>query len=61
MASHRKVGGMEISLPAPFKFKKRNSAHNICVGKAMKGQTWSGRADWNKKFANAAKACGGMV
>lgn len=62
MASHKKVGGMVISLPAPYKFKKRNSAYNICIGKELAGQAGGGRNKaWNDKFAAAARACSKMV
>jgi len=39
MVSHRKIGGVDVSIGGGgLRFKKRPSAFNICIGKAMKGQ-----------------------
>lgn len=63
MVSHRKIGGLEISIGGGgLRFKKRPSAFNICIGKQLKGTsgpTNGGRYDkaFQQKFTSAVKAC----
>lgn len=64
MVSHKKIAGLWISLgPGGLRFKKRPSAFNICVGKAMRGTPGPslGRYDkaFQNKFAAAARSCAG--
>jgi hypothetical protein len=63
MVSHKKFGGIELSLGAGgLRFKKRPSAFNICIGKEMEGTAGPalGRydEDFQKKFVKASVACG---
>lgn len=63
MVSHKKFGGIELSLGAGgLRFKKRPSAFNICIGKALKDTAGPslGRYDeaFQRKFIEAAKGCG---
>lgn len=60
--SHKKFGGIELSLGAGgLRFKKRPSGFNICIGNKMKGTKGGGRYDksFQDKFTNAVHACGG--
>jgi hypothetical protein len=64
MVSHKKLGGLEISIGGGgLRFKKRPSGFNMCVGKAMKGTPGpkQGRYDkaFQSKFTQAAKSCSG--
>jgi len=67
MVSHKKFGGIELSLGAGgLRFKKRPSAYNICIGKELEGTEGpihGGRYDKNfqDKFTAAAKKCARMV
>jgi len=64
MVSHKKFGGIELSLGAGgMRFKKKPSGFNICVGNKMrgdKGPTAGGRYDkaFQGRFSAAAKSCG---
>lgn len=60
MVSHKKFGGIELSLGAGgLRFKKRASAFNVCVGKAMKDKNYTDRASVRGAFRTAAKSCEG--
>jgi hypothetical protein len=62
MPSHKKVSGFTITLGAGgLRFKKRKSAYNVCIGKALEGIPGGGRNDiqHQAKFTSAAKACAG--
>ena len=64
MVSHKKLGGLEISIGGGgLRFKKRPSGFNMCVGKAMKGTPGpkAGRYDkgFQAKFTSAARSCSG--
>lgn len=66
MVSHRKLGGIEISLgQGGLRFKKRPSWFNVCVGKAMRGTPGPslGRydKDFQAKFTEAARSCAGKA
>ena len=67
MVSHKKMGGIELSIGAGgLRFKKRPSAFNICIGKALKGTagpTSGGRYDegFQRKFIQAAVSCGATM
>ena len=37
MASHKNLGGLKLSVSAPFRFTKRPSAFNRCVGMELRG------------------------
>lgn len=37
MASRRRMGGFGITLPSPFKFTKKASWFNQCVGQRLRG------------------------
>jgi len=59
MVSHKKVSGFTLSVgEGGVRFKKKNSAFNVCIGKAMKG-SHGGRMnkEFHMKFASAAKSC----
>lgn len=62
MVSHKKVGGIELSIGGGgLRFKKRKSAFNVCVGKAMEGKKpIKGRYDtaFQLEFGRAAQSCG---
>jgi len=63
MASHKKLGGIELTLGAGgLRFKKRPSAFNICIGKKLKGKKGpvnGGRYDkeWQAEFDKAVQDC----
>jgi len=63
MVSHKKLGGLEISIGGGgLRFKKRPSAFNICIGKALKGTPGphnGGRYDkaFQQKFTSAVHSC----
>ena len=63
MVSHKSFGGIELSIGGGgLRFKKRPSAFNICVGKALKGGVGpvnGGRYDkgWQAKFTAAVRGC----
>jgi hypothetical protein len=63
MTSHRKVGGLEVSIGASgLRFKKKPSGFNLCIGKAMKGTpgpTHGGRYDreYQARFTAAVHSC----
>jgi hypothetical protein len=59
MTSHK--DGLTVSIDGGLRFKKRPSAYNVCIGKALEGGHGGGRYDkaWQQKFANAAKSCAG--
>ena len=65
MVSHKKLGGLEISIGGGgLRFKKRPSGFNICIGKAMKGTPGphnGGRYDkgFQAKFTQAVHGCAG--
>ena len=65
MVSHKKLGGLEISIGGGgLRFKKRPSGFNICVGKALKGTpgpVHGGRYDkgFQAKFTQAVHGCAG--
>lgn len=65
MVSHKRLGGLEISIGGGgLRFKKRPSGFNICIGKALKGTTGphnGGRYDkaFQQKFTNAVHGCAG--
>lgn len=66
MVSHRKIGGLEISIGAGgLRFKKRPSQFNIKVGKCMKEKgvkpTEGGRYDkkFQKEFIKCVEEAGG--
>jgi len=60
MVSHKSFGGIELSLGAGgLRFKRRPSAFNICVGKAIKGGNYSSRKAVRDAFESAAKGCKG--
>lgn len=66
MVSHKKVGGIELSLGAGgIRFKKRPSGFNMCIGKAMKGTPGPAKGrydkDFQKKFIQTAKSCGAKI
>ena len=67
MVSHKKFGGIELSLGAGgLRFKKRPSQFNICVGNQLRGTagpTNGGRYDkaFQAKFAGVARNCGTAV
>jgi hypothetical protein len=67
MVSHKKLGGLEISIGGGgLRFKKRPSAYNICVGNAMRGQPGprnGGRYDkaFQAKFTAAVRSCAGKA
>jgi hypothetical protein len=56
MSSKKNVGGMWVSVAAPFKFVKRPSAFNRCVGSKLYGQKGGNQRE---KFAKAASDCKG--
>jgi len=63
MVSHKKFGGIELSLGAGgLRFKKRPSSFNMCIGNIMRGQpgpTNGGRYDkgFQGRFSGAARRC----
>lgn len=58
MVSHANFGGIELSIgKGGLRFKKRPSAFNICVGKAIKGGSYSSRQDVKNAFASAVNKC----
>ncbi len=64
MVSHKKLGGLEISIGGGgLRFKKRPSGFNLCVGKAMKGTPGPKQGRYDKgfqaKFTAAARSCSG--
>lgn len=69
MVSHKKFGGIELSLGAGgLRFKKRKSGYNACIGAAMEGVKHTslpkgagGRYDtaFQDKFSAAASTCAG--
>jgi len=64
MVSHKKLGGLEITLgKGGLRFKKRPSWFNICIGKAMKGTPGPrlGRYDtaFQAEFTKAVNGCSG--
>ena len=65
MVSHKNMGGLEISIGGGgLRFKKRPSAFNICVGKALKGKPGprnGGRYDkaFQAQFTSAVHGCSG--
>ena len=64
MTSHKKIGGLQLSVSSPLRFKKRPSAFNVCVGKQLKGKagpTNGGRYDkiWQGQFTAAVRGCAG--
>ncbi|KKN51799.1 hypothetical protein LCGC14_0618990 [marine sediment metagenome] len=64
MASHKTVGGIELSLgKGGLRFKKKKSKFNICVGKEMKGVEGGGRydKDFQKLFVKATFDCGASI
>jgi hypothetical protein len=67
MVSHKKLGGLEISIGGGgLRFKKRPSGFNICIGNAMRGQPGphnGGRYDtgFQQKFTNAVHGCTGKT
>ena len=63
MVSHKKFGGIELSLGAGgLRFKKKPSAYNICIGKEMRDTPGPalGRydEDFQRRFIEAAVKCG---
>lgn len=65
MVSHKKVGGIELSIgKGGLRFKKKKSAFNVCIGKEMEGQTpTKGRydKDFQKAFVQASFDCGATL
>jgi hypothetical protein len=65
MTSHRKLGGIEISIgQGGLRFKKRPPGFNLCIGKALKGTAGpheGGRYDkgFQAKFTAAVHGCAG--
>ena len=61
MVSHKKFGGIELSLGAGgLRFKKRASAFNICVGKAIRSKgPFASRQAVRSAFESAANGCKG--
>ena len=65
MVSHKKFGGIELSLGAGgLRFKKKPSAYNVCIGKELEGTTGpihGGRYDkeFQAKFTSAVRKCAG--
>ncbi len=62
MVSHKSVGGIELSIGGGgLRFKKRPSAFNICIGKAMKGTPGPSQGRYDKafqaKFTSAVQGC----
>ena len=55
MASRRSIGGLKVSVAAPFKFVRKPSAFNRCIGSALRG-TKPGKGI-QRAFAEAAKTC----
>lgn len=57
MVSHKKVGGIWLSVGGGgIRFKKRPSAYNICIGKAMKGTPGPRKGRYDKEFQGKFKA-----
>jgi len=56
MASKRSIGGLKVSVAAPFKFVKKSSRFNRCIGSKLRG---SKGGNIQAKFAEAAKECRG--
>ena len=57
MVSHKKFGGIELSIGAGgLRFKKRSSAYNICIGKELKGNKYANGGRYSKEVQDAFKA-----
>ncbi len=57
MVSHKKFGGIELSIGAGgLRFKKRPSAYNICIGKQLKGKSYAHGGRYSKEVQAAFKA-----
>lgn len=56
MSSKKNIGGMKVSVAPPFKFVKKPSAFNKCVGRKLHGQKGG---NIREKFAKAASDCKG--
>jgi len=56
MSSKRSIGGLKVSVAAPFKFVKKSSRFNRCIGSELRGKKGG---DIRVRFAEAAKKCRG--
>jgi len=62
MVSHKSFGGIMLSIGGGgLRFKKRPSAYNICIGKALKGKKYSSGGRYSKEvqaaFKSAVNSC----
>lgn len=58
MTSKRNIGGLVVTVAPPFKFGKKKSAYNRCIGTKLRGSKGAGI---RQKFAQAAKECAGKA
>lgn len=57
MTSHKKFGGIELSIGAGgLRFKKRPSAYNVCIGKELKDKKYAHGGRYSKEVQGAFKS-----
>lgn len=59
MGSHAGKGRYRLYVPSPMRFRRRASAANICIGKALKDKSHGSRTAARDAFTAAAKGCKG--